>query len=305
VVLLHGHRIRAAVDGAHSLPMVFDMCDAASPRLRNGLRHAPVAELPWRLFRYWQIQRMELTARDRTSHIAFISARDRDAVMSHRSDGTVVPNGVDLEYWKPNGGTRQSNMLLFTGILDYPPNADAALYLVTHVLPEVRRVLPDVELVLAGRNPLPVLVHAARSRPGVTVTGFVNDLRPWLERAAVFVAPLRFASGMQNKLLEAMAMELPVVTTPVAADGLRVAGAEPPVRIGENAADLAAAVVALLRDSGARRQFGVNGREFVSRHFNWEHSAQLLERMCLDAIACASTEPASARKVGPLCPKTP
>lgn len=294
VALLHGIRIHGVLDGAPALPAVIDMCDAASLRLRRGLLHGRPAELPLRLLRYGQARWLEARLRARSEHLGFISRRDRDVVIGGRNTGTVVPNGVDLGYW-----TRRSDAagrsLIFTGVLDYPPNADAALHLVTRLLPAIRHSVPDVDVVIAGHNPSSELVRAAAAQPGVVVTGFVDDLRPYLERAAVFVAPLRFASGMQNKLLEAMAMELPVVTTGIAADGLKVDDGEPPVRVAERVEDLAAHVVDLLGDADARRRLGTLGRAFVCRHFDWEHAAQQFERMCVEAIAGASPEQGDAR----------
>lgn len=313
VVLVHGTRIHRVLDGLPPLPVVVDMCDASCLRLRRGLMHGGVADLPVRLFRYWQMRRLESRLSAVARHIAFISGRDRDAVMRTRPGGAVVPNGVDLGYWtRTRPG--EARHLIFTGVMDYPPNADAALYLMTRLLPEIRRAVPGIETIVAGRDPLPALVRAARSQPGVTVTGSVEDLRPYLERAAVFVAPLRFASGMQNKLLEAMAMELPVVTTPLAADGLRVDAADPPLRVGQCTSELAGHVIDLLRNADARRDLGVLGRAFVSRHFEWEHGARLLERLCLDAVADAAGEarraqprtspPRGPAKEDPLCQRT-
>lgn len=312
VVLLHGTRLHRVLKGLPPVPVVIDLCDASTLRLRRGLMHGALTEMPVRLFRYWEMRRLESRLAAGARHIAFISGRDRDALMGTRPGGIVVPNGVDLAYWRRTtpAGARH---LIFTGVMDYPPNADAALYLVTRLLPQIRRAVPETEAIIAGRDPLPALVRAARRQPGVTVTGSVEDLRPYLERAAVFVAPLRFASGMQNKLLEAMAMELPVVTTPVAADGLRVDGAEPPpLRVGERAEDLVRHVIDLLQNADERHRLGVMGRTFVLRHFEWEHGARLLERLCVDAVSEAAQQSGYARrgaayneaKEEPLCPRT-
>jgi glycosyltransferase involved in cell wall biosynthesis len=109
----------------------------------------------------------------------------------------------------------------------------------------------------------------------------VPDLRPYLESAAVFVAPLRFASGMQNKILEAMAMELPVVTTPVAAEGFRVDGdEEPPLLVGSDAHEIAAHIIRVIRDPGKAQRLGAEGRRYVHRHCDWERSARMLDRLC-------------------------
>jgi glycosyltransferase involved in cell wall biosynthesis len=114
----------------------------------------------------------------------------------------------------------------------------------------------------------------------------VDDVRPYLEQATVCVGPLRFASGVQNKLLEALAMEVPVVTTPVAADGLRVEGGEqPPVLVADGEKEFAESVVYLLTQTKDRSRLAAEGRHFVKNHFNWSHSAKMLEEMCLTAVS--------------------
>ena len=134
----------------------------------------------------------------------------------------MVPNAVDLDYWTrstPAQPTGAAPRVVMTGVMDYPPNHDAAMRLAERIMPSVREEVPDAELVIAGRDPGPELRAAGDAHPWLTVTGALPDLRPEMERGAVYCAPLRFASGIQNKLLEALAMEVPVVTTPVVADG--------------------------------------------------------------------------------------
>jgi len=118
--------------------------------------------------------------------------------------------------------------------MHYAPNVDAAFHLIRDVFPVVRVEIPDAQLHIVGRDPTPEL-RAAQNVPGVTIIGFVEDVRPWLEGATVFASPIRFGAGIQNKVLEAMAMELPVVASTVAADGLRTnEGTMPPVDIADD-----------------------------------------------------------------------
>jgi glycosyltransferase involved in cell wall biosynthesis len=169
--------------------------------------------------------------------------------------------------------------------MDYQPNADAALFLVQKILPLLREMLPDVELIIAGRNPRAELTEIARQDSKITVTGFVEDLRPYLERAMVYVAPVHVASGMQNKVLEALAMQVPVVTTPVVSDGLRVdEGIDPPVRVADSPEAFAQQTVHLLKSSNDRELLMEQGRRYVENHFNWQRSAKILEEMCEAAV---------------------
>lgn len=284
VLLFHGKAVYPVIQGFDGLPTVVDFCDATSMRLREQLRYAGRAEAPWRWWRYQAARRLERALLDQTRHVAFISPRDRAAVLGPASTATVIPNGIDLDYWSRGAGAARPNCLVFTGVMSYAPNEDAALYLIEYVLPALRASRPDVELFIVGRDPTPAVIAAARRAPGVTVTGYVDDVRPYLQQACVYVAPLRYASGLQNKILEALAMEVPVVTTPVVADGLRVdGGAEPPVRVAQGAADVAASILGLLTDADERRRLASAGRRFVEAEFDWEREAERLEAMCLEA----------------------
>src|SRR5258708_6427204 len=194
-----------------------------------------------------------------------------------------LPQGVDNNYWRRSFPPSGRNCIAFSGVMSYPPNADAAAFLLNKILPLVRQVFPKLEVLIVGRDPSPELVSVARRYPDVTVTGTVDDVRPYLERADVFVAALRFASGVQNKVLEAMAMEVPVVTTPVVAAGLRVDAVEPQLVIGHTAEEIAAGIVRLLSNAAERARFATEGRRFVEAHCSWSYSAEKLEKLCLAA----------------------
>jgi glycosyltransferase involved in cell wall biosynthesis len=288
VVLFHGKHLASVINDTRGLPLVIDFCDATSMRIRTTMRFAKVTRLPLLSARYLQVTRIEKRLLKRSPHGAFISARDRDAVLGRGSGAVVVPNGVDRRYWhRERGSQPRDNCIVFTGVMDYAPNEDAALLLIEKIVPLMRRAIPNLEVVIAGRDPSARLQERARKVPGVQVTGFVEDMRPYLERASVFVAPLRFAAGMQNKVLEAMAMQMPVVATPVVADGLRTGSAEAPVRVADGILDFAESTVDLLRHPSEREALAMQGRRFVEKHFSWKSSARMLEQMCLAAAGHA------------------
>jgi sugar transferase (PEP-CTERM/EpsH1 system associated) len=155
--------------------------------------------------------------------------------------------------------------LVFTGAMDYWPNVDAVCWFANEVLPRVLAARPDVALYVVGANPTEAVRRLA-ARPGCRVTGQVADVRPYLRHAAAAVAPLRIARGIQNKVLEAMAMARPTVVTPAALEGIAAEpGAE--VLLGESPADLASQVLAALADSA--RHIGERARRRVLADFDW------------------------------------
>ena len=217
--------------------------------------------------------------------IAFISVRDRAATLGAQPSHAVIPNGVDLDFWNPSGDRREPNTLALTGVMNYRPNEDAARMLIQEIMPGLRTHVDKPNLLIIGRAPTPPIVNAANSLSDVIVTGEVDDVRPWVERAQVFVAPIQFASGMQNKVLEAMAMELPVITTTIVAEGIETDGpGSAPVIVADSSREFIDAVIGLLGDPEKRQEMGQAGRDYVSRHFSWLTSAARFESLCFDAI---------------------
>jgi len=284
-MVFSGKRTLPAIAGVRDLPTVVDMCDATSVRVLGKARHAPRATYPLQMIKYMRVRQTEKTLLRRADHLMFASCRDREALCGQAADdATVIPNGVDLDYWHRTTPELGRDTIVLTGAMHYGPNWDAAIYLIDEILPLVRRTVPGARVLIVGRDPHPRLVEAGK-RDGVEVTGFVDDVRPYLDRASVFAAPLRFGAGIQNKLLEALAAELPVVASPLAADGLRTEdGASPPVDVAEDAEKFAEAITARLLDQASSRRPHAEGRRFTERHFVWKRSGEKLENV-LDSIA--------------------
>ncbi len=278
--LFSGKRTSPVVKHLKRIPIVVDMCDATSMKIRGSMRYARLSKLPVLLLDYVQVRRTERALAQQAAQLIFASCRDREALLGDVSkQAAVVPNGVDLDFWRRSPQERGPNTIIFTGAMDYPPNTDAALYLIEEILPLVQRSVPDAQALIVGRDPTPRLIKAGR-RPGVTVTGFVDDVRPYLEQATVFAAPLRFGAGIQNKLLEAMAMEVPVVASLLAADGLRTEeGKRPPVQVAGNKQRFAELIVQQLRDRARNPAPDLEARCFVEHHFVWKRSAEKLEQV--------------------------
>ena len=148
-------------------------------------------------------------------HVVVVSPEDRDLVSREYGVHSVsdVPTGVDTSYFCPTGTLpRDPHSMVFTGAMDWIPNDDAIRFCVQQILPRIRQAVPDATLTVVGRNPSPALVALSARVPGVTVTGRVEDVRPYMERAALYVVPLRIGGGTRLKIFEAMAMGLPVVS---------------------------------------------------------------------------------------------
>jgi len=295
LVLFHGREALPILDKVE-VPIVVECGDTNCTRILLQMHRARLWLRPRLFFHYLRARRLEEKLARRTPYRFFISMRDRENLLGPSDQSAIVPQGVDYDYWKrslpPSGG----NCIVFSGVMNYSPNADAAVFLLNTILPLVRRVFSELEVLIVGRDPLPELVNMAQRYTDVTVTGAVDDIRPHLERADVFVAPLRFASGVQNKVLEAMSMEVPVVTTPVVAAGLCVDGVEPPLVIGQSAEDIAKCIIRLLAHPEERARVSADGRRFVEAHCSWSYSAEKLENLCLVAAGYL-TDPISRDRI--------
>ena len=182
----------------------------------------------------------------------------------------VLPNGVDTEHFTSAGdASRGAHTVVFTGVMDYEPNIDGVSWFVAECWPALRAKWQDAELLIVGSKPTPA-VQALGERPGVTVTGRVPQTPPWFDRAAVAIAPLRLARGVQNKVLEAMSMGLPVVSSPQAAQGL---GEVPQgtLAIADGAAATIAAIDALFADPARARTVGAAAAAWIRDHWHWDH----------------------------------
>jgi sugar transferase (PEP-CTERM/EpsH1 system associated) len=183
----------------------------------------------------------------------------------------AVSNGVALDYFQPrtvSGAVPASANCVFVGALDYRPNIDGAIWFCRQVWPLVRRRLPQATISLVGRNPVPAVCRLAEIT-GVELVGQVPDVRPFLERASVVVVPLQIARGVQNKVLEAMAMEKAVVVSLASLEGL---AAEPDVHLltAATAPEWVAAIERLLADAELRARLGRAARRYVEDHHRWD-----------------------------------
>ncbi len=270
---------------------IVDFCDVDSAKWTQY-----AAQRPWPMSWLYRREGERLLAFERRAAIAADAAlfvTDAEADLFRRAAPETVArvgvmrNGVDAEYFSPaNAGDTPyppgGPVLLFTGAMDYWPNVDAVTWFAREVLPVVRTQYPGARFWVVGMNPAPA-VQALAGEEGITVTGTVPDVRPWLAHADVVVAPLRVARGIQNKVLEAMAMARPVVVSAASATGLGAApGRE--CEIADSAAEHAARIAALLDDAARRAAMGAAARVCVLGGYSWQAHLGLLDRLLDDDV---------------------
>ena len=182
----------------------------------------------------------------------------------------AIENGIDTEFFDPTAAFKRIDttgaLIVFTGQMDYRPNIEGVTWFVETILPHIRMRHPNARFAIVGRNPTDA-VKALAKQPGVMVTGEVADVRGWLAAASVVVAPLKLARGIQNKVLEAMAMARPVVASRAAAEGIDHAGT---IRVGETVGEIAEEVMAVLDNAAAAAAMGREARVRVQERYSWD-----------------------------------
>jgi len=277
---------------SHSdLPLVMDFCDVDSDKWAQYARKAPLPLRPLYALEGRRLAEYELQILRRCQAATLVTEQEKE-IWKHLPRPLVdkvhvIPNGVDLEFFSaralPQLPPRSPHNMSFTGAMDYYANVDAVTWFANEVLPRVQAVYSDATFTIVGSRPTAEVVELGK-RPGITVTGFVDDIRDWYLRASLCVVPLRIARGIQNKVLEAMAMGRPVLATPPAFEGLGAeAGSD--LQVADGAEAFAAQAIRMLGDPVNTESMGRAGRAFVERHYVWQGNMQRLEDLLLQAQA--------------------
>lgn len=246
----------------------------------RGWRRLPL-EIEWR-----KMRRFEARACKRVNLTVAVSEVDRDLLAAEAPGVPIrdVPTGVDTSYFVPNGPPDSAAGLVFTGSMDWYPNEDAILHFVDAILPHVLREVPTASLTVVGRKPSARLRRATSGLP-VRITGGVDDVRPYVSKAGVYVVPMRVGGGTRLKIFEALAMGKAVVSTTIGAEGLPLATGRHFLR-SDDPSDFARAVVSLIRDDGRRRSLGLAGRRLMEERYSWPRVARDFEARCEETIRC-------------------
>jgi polysaccharide biosynthesis protein PslH len=255
-------------------------------------RHYEVAANPlWKAVSWFEWRRMEAAERRYlrlADQVLTVSDTDRDAFADFLAPEklTVIPTGVDVEYFQPISAEEIPNSLVFTGSMDWLPNEDAIFYFVDAILPLIKRQCPEISLEVVGRNPSRKLQALAETNKCVRLTGWVDDIRPFVARGSVCIVPLRIGGGTRLKIFEAMAMSKAVVSTSVGAEGLPVHQGED-ILLADAPDDFAASIVFLLRDAQRRNGLGMAARKLVQEKYSWQTVAEDFSQTLQNAISAS------------------
>lgn len=238
---------------------------------------------PWYKKAFFKMEARRLARYERKIFAFFdekviITEVDRDLIPHDESQKIhVVANGVDFEHYDHARAAEKRFDLIFAGNMNYAPNIDAAKYLAKEVVPCLLPDFPDLSLAICGANPAPAVKALANSN--ITVTGWVDDMAEYYAQSRIFIAPMHLGTGLQNKLLEAMSMRLPCITSPLASAPLKGVESGKEILVCSTTTGYAEAVKHLLEDAESYEEIAENGFSFVKRNYNWENVNKRLEEI--------------------------
>lgn len=301
---LRGSRYGLFLKTHTDIPVVWDSVDSITHLFRQAASQSTDLLRRWRSkFELGRTERYEGWLVNQFDHVLVTSATDKQALLSLNTDEgsppiSVVPNGVDLDYFQNDAAIpREPATLLISGKMSYHANIAMTMHMVQNILPVVWQERPDVKLLIVGKDPTRE-IQALAQNSKITVTGTVEHLPPYLQRATMAVAPITYNAGIQNKVLEAMACGTPVITSPQAVANLPLQPGRH-VLVAEDTVSFARQILSLLSEPSWRRQLGQAGREYVEEHHNWAKVAAQLEGI-YTAVQAKKRSPQTATSPSPL-----
>jgi len=263
-----------------SIAKTLDYQDVFSKGVERRSKTAAFVLRPLLRFEYRRLLKYEKHIFDYFDNKTIISIPDRDLIPHPEKDKIVVViNGVDTDFFKPMQMKKEYD-IVFTGNMGYAPNVNAAEFLANEILPIVHQKKPGITLMLAGATPH-AIVQALKNE-SITVTGWVADIRECYAKARIFIAPMQIGTGLQNKLLEAMAMKIPSISSPLANEALNACHGEE-VLVGSHAEEFAELIIKILEDVELAHKLAENGHRFISKNYNWPTATQVLEKIMVNS----------------------
>jgi sugar transferase (PEP-CTERM/EpsH1 system associated) len=258
------------------IPKTIDYQDVFSKGIDRRMVLAPFYMKPFLKIEYRRLQNYERMVFDHFDNKIIISEPDRDLIPHPDRDKiVVVANGVDTDFFSPVEREKKYD-LVFTGNMGYPPNINSAEYLVKEILPRLIPHKPGLRILLAGANPN-IRVMILKSNH-VEVSGWVSDMRECYASAKIFIAPMQIGTGLQNKLLEAMAMQIPCITSRLAFQALNATPGED-LMVAETPEEYIRHILFLLNNPEKAKEIGIKGRVFVHNNFSWENESAKIEML--------------------------
>jgi sugar transferase (PEP-CTERM/EpsH1 system associated) len=285
LIFVHCSSVAPYVERVRNVPKILDFGDMDSQKWREYARYKP---FPVSLGFALEGRKLEHAERRlaRLFDLCTATTRAEWETLSAFAPDTPTdwfPNGVDADYFAPDDAPYEPDTIAFVGRMDYYPNQECMERFCATTLPLLRARRPATKLVIVGADPSSAIRRLAEI-PGVTVTGSVPDVRPYVKRAVLMVAPLAIARGTQNKILEAMAMGVPVVTSPIAAGGVDAVTGEH-LLVASTPADYVDAIAAVAANPALRRRLSAAGRERMLSHHAWAKSMRRLDGIVDRCIA--------------------
>ena len=257
-----------------NIPKALDYQDVFSMGMKRRADIAGIFSRPFFTMEYNRLKKYENQVFDEFDVKTIISEPDRDNIdHPDRDKILIVPNGVDHEYYKPLEREKKYD-IVFTGNMGYAPNVNAVEFLANEIMPNVWEKLPDAKLYIAGAQPDLRVKMAANDR--IIVSGWIDDMREAYAQSRVFIAPMRIGTGLQNKLLEAMSMKIPCITTSLANGSLRAVNGKE-ILVDDNSSELAADIVYLLKRPDKAAELAEEGFNFVNRVYDWGAATKIME----------------------------
>jgi len=268
-------RMAPVVERLANLPKVIDLVDALSLNMTRRVQRERGVRAWIAAFEARRLQLYERALTQQYDELIVSSELDRQAIGEY-NNLHVIPNGVDTEACPFIEDSRESNTIVFAGRMGYFPNADAAIWFATEVFPLVRQEAPQARFLIVGADPYAAVRRLGRC-PGVVVTRYVPRIQDYLTRATVVVAPMQAGSGIQNKVLEAMACGAPVVATPYALGGIEANDSEH-LLVARDREAFAGQVVRIMKDRTLALRLARNARQLVKDKYTWDRSVAMLEQ---------------------------
>lgn len=263
------------------IPVILDAGDCITRNYlqqwqsKTGLRNRILSFIDW-----YKIKRYEPKMHAKFNRSFLVSFVDKRFMENSypKLKLEAIPIGVDLEYFKPQVTKENFPTLIFVGDMSYTPNEEAMIYFCYKILPLVEKIYSQIKLYIVGRNVTNKVKKVVGNKKNIIITGFVEDVRIFISKATVFICPLKIGTGIKNKLLEAMAMGKPIVSSSIGVEGINVISGKN-IMVADEPKEFADAVIKLLENRNIRNTMGINARKVVEKDHNWESLAMKIDEI--------------------------